>query len=104
MIPRAKTTEDYIDWIQQAIFEIQDLRDCLEYYLDEQGHYPAFLEPLDKQINALFESMKNGTYRWGTEDLEFLALARKHADEIPFVDLLARINETHRHGLDVEDV
>ena len=99
---RAKTVDEYVEWIQQAIFEVQDLKDCLEYYLDEQGKYPAFLAPLEAGVQSLFDGMKQGTYAWGGEDLPFLALAKKHANDIPFVYLLERINETHRKGLDVE--
>ena len=100
---RAKTTDEYVEWIQQAIFEVQDLKDCLEYYLDEQGKYPAFLAPLEQGVQSLLEAMKQGVYVWGSEDLPFLALAKKHASDIPFVYLLERINATHRKGLDIDE-
>jgi len=99
---RAKTVDEYVEWIQQAIFEVQDLKDCLEYYLDEQGKYPAFLAPLERGTQALFDQMKQGDYVWGGEDLSFVVLARRHAKDIPFVHLLERINATHRKGLDVD--
>ncbi|MBT5228650.1 MAG: general secretion pathway protein GspF [Methylococcales bacterium] len=103
MAQQARTVEEYVEWIEQAVFEVGDLRDCLEYYLDEQGKYPAFLDPLEKGIKEMFASMKDGTYQWGTEDLAFLTLARKHASDVPFIYLLDRINATHRKGLDVPE-
>ena len=100
---RAKTVDEYVDWIKQAKFEVKDLKDCFEYHLEEQGSYPAFLVPLEAQINGLYEQMEKGEYQWGREDLPLLELARKHANDIPFVHLLVRINETHRYGLDVQE-
>jgi hypothetical protein len=66
---RAKCIDEYIDGVRQAVFEVGDPQECLQ-----------------------FES----------EDLPFLGLASKCADEIPFHTLLTQINNTHRWGLDAE--
>ena len=63
---------------------------------------PAFLDPLDQGINAVYRAMQEGTYSFGREDLPFMDLAESYADSIPFVTLLKQINETHRKGLEVE--
>jgi hypothetical protein len=98
---RAKTVDEYVEWVRQAVFEVGDLRDCLEFELEDLTRFPAFLDPLEQGIKDLYESMKAGTYSFGREDLPFMDLAEKYADEIPFVTLLKQINETHRKGLEV---
>jgi hypothetical protein len=98
---RARTAGEYADWVKQALFEVQDLRECLEYEMEELGKFPAFLDPLEKGIKQIYRSMCDGNYLFGREDLPFMELADKHAGEIPFHVLLKQINETHRRGLDV---
>jgi hypothetical protein len=98
---RAKTVEEYVDWVRQAVFEVADLRDCLEFEIEDMARFPAFLDPLQEGIQALYDAMKEGHYAFGREDLPFMDLAGKYAEEIPFHTLLKQINETHRRGLDV---
>jgi hypothetical protein len=100
---RAKTVDEYVEWVRQAVFEVGDLRDCLEFELEDLNRFPAFLDPLEQGIAGLYESMKAGSYSFGREDLPFMDLAEKCAEEVPFVTLLKQINETHRKGLEVED-
>lgn len=99
---RARTVEEYVDWVRQAVFEVADLRDCLEYEMEDMARFPAFLDPLQEGIEALYESMKGGRYAFGREDLPFMDLAGKYAEEIPFHTLLKQINETHRRGLEID--
>jgi hypothetical protein len=99
---RAKTVDEYVEWVRQAVFEVGDLRDCLEFELEDLNRFPALLDPLEQGIKDLYESMKAGTYSFGREDLRFMDLAEKYAGEVPFVALLKQINETHRKGLEVE--
>jgi hypothetical protein len=101
---RARTAAEYGDWVKQAAFEVGDLRDCLEYELEDLSKFPAFLEPLQQGIQGLYQSMVEGRYQFGREDLPFMDLAERYADEIPFVTLLKQINETHRKGLDLAPV
>jgi len=99
---RAKTVDEYVDWVRQAVFEIDDLRNCLEFELEDLNRFPAFLDPLDQGIKAVYKSMQDGSYNFGREDLPFMDLAEKYADDIPFLTLLKQINETHRKGLEVD--
>jgi hypothetical protein len=98
---RAKTIDEYVEWVRQAVFEVDDLRNCLEFELEDLNRFPAYLDPLDEGIKGLYASMKEGTYSFGREDLPFMDLAEKYADDIPFLTLLKQINETHRRGLEV---
>lgn len=100
---RAKTVDEYVEWVRQAVFEVGDLRDCLEYELEEQSRFPAFLDPLEEGIKDIYRAMQEGTYAFGREDLPFVDLAERYADEVPFHTLLKQINETHRKGLEAGD-
>lgn len=99
---RAKSVEEYVEWVRQAVFEVGDLRDCLEYELEDLNKFPAFLDPLQEGIKALHQSMVDGSYAFGREDLPFMDVAARYAEEIPFHTLLKQINETHRRGIDVD--
>lgn len=99
---RAKTAQEYIEWVKQAVFEVDDLRECLEFELEDLIRFPAFLDPLEQGIKAVYQSMRDGTYVFGREDLPFMELAERYSDEIPFHTLLKQINETHRRGLAVD--
>ena len=98
---RARSVKEYVEWLDQAVFEADDLRDCLEYEIEDMSTFPVFLDPLEEGIKAVYESMKAGTYSFGREDLPFMDLVARYSEEIPFHTLLSQINETHRHGLDV---
>ena len=105
-LQRARTGEEYAEWVKQAKFEVEDLRECLLYDaedLGERGQFPNFLEFLTEGISQVYDDMCYGRYAFGREDLPFLELAERYADQIPFMLLLKQINETHRRGLDVEE-
>jgi len=100
---RAKSGDEYVEWVRQAVFEIGDLRDCLEYELEDLSRFPAFLDPLEEGIKGIYQSMQDGTYVFGREDLPFMDLAGRYSEEIPFHTLLKQVNETHRRGLEIGD-
>ncbi|MES9855448.1 MAG: hypothetical protein ABW166_02430 [Sedimenticola sp.] len=102
-LQRARTPEEYAEWVKQAKFEIGDLKECLMFEMEEMGRFPAFLQPLEEGISAIYDAMCRGEYAFGREDLPFMDIANHHADEIPFHILLKQINETHRRGLEVEE-
>ena len=99
---RARTVDEYVEWVRQAVFEVDDLRACLEFETEDERSFPDFLDPLDEGIKGLYRSMLDGTYAFGREDLPFMDLAAQFAEEIPFHTLLKQINETHRRGLEVD--
>ena len=88
---RARTPEEYAEWVKQAMFEVGDLKDCLLYEIEDLQRFPVY------------DAMVAGTYQFGREDLLFMEVLRRHEDQIPFHTLLKQINETHRRGLDVPD-
>lgn len=99
---RARSVEEYVEWIRQAVFEVRALRDCLEYEIEDMSKFPAFLDPLEGGIKGVHQAMVDGSYVFGREDLPFMDLAARYSEEIPFHSLLKQINETHRRGLDLE--
>lgn len=102
-LQRARTAEEYAEWVEQARFEVGDLRECLLYDMEEigeMGRFPAFLEPLEEGIGSVYQSMCDGEYAFGREDLPFMEIAEINSEKIPFFILLKQINETHRKGLD----
>jgi len=102
-IPRPKTVEEYVDLVDRAIFEIEELRMAAEYDMESMGDAMGFVNDLERQVRALRLSLSNGTHRFGREDLPFMALVEKQSDHVlPFKYLFQIINETHRDGLDVE--
>lgn len=105
-VQRARSAKEYGDWVGQAKFEVTDLRECLMYDHEEMGEtmrFPVFLDPLEEGVKALHQSMVEGNYHFGREDLPFMELAERFADDIPFILLLRQINETHRYGIDAPD-
>ncbi len=101
---RARTVEQYIELVKQAIFEVEELRMAIEYDMDSMGGALGFIEILEQQMQDLVGSMEKGEYRFMDEDLPFMGMVLEVDDRLlPFKHLLAVINETHRKGLDVDD-
>lgn len=100
---RARTAEEYAEWVKQAMFEVGDLKDCLLYEIGELSRFPAYIEPLEESIKQVYEAMLRGSYQFGREDLMYMHVLRKYEREIPFHTLLKQINETHRKGLDIPE-
>jgi hypothetical protein len=98
---RARSADEYAEWVKQAVFEVGDLRDCFEFEIEDLARFPAFLDPSEEGIKGLFEQMRAGSYQFGREDLPFMDIVHRYGDEIPSSTLLKQINETHRRGIDV---
>ncbi|MCG7894439.1 MAG: general secretion pathway protein GspF [Candidatus Thiodiazotropha taylori] len=101
-LQRARSAEEFVEWVKQALLEVADLRDCYDYQMVELGSYPSFLAPLESAIKELHQVMVDGEYHFEREDLPFMALVDRHSDDIPFAILLRQINETHRKGIDAD--
>jgi len=103
VLRRAKSVEEYIEWVKNARFEVQDLRECVMFEAEESPRFPVYLEPLELSINDLYREMCDGVYRFGREDLPYMELVHQFGDIIPFHLLLKQINETHRKGLEIDE-
>ena len=100
---RARSAQEYAEWVEQAMFEVGDLKDCLLYEIEDLQRFPAYIEPLEEGVKQVYDAMVAGTYQFGREDLPFMEIVRLYEDQIPFHTLLKQINETHRRGLDVPE-
>ena len=104
MLGRPKTPEQYVDLVDQALFEIEDLRLAAEYDMDSMGAATEFLADLEHDVRKLRQAMADGSYRFGKENLPFVNVVQNQDERIlPFKQLLLKINETHIKGLDVDE-
>jgi hypothetical protein len=102
MSERACTAEEYVELVDQVIFDLEELLASTAYDLDEIENTPVYLDILLKEVRELRESMANGSYLFGREDLPFMRLVKKSSEKtLPFIRLIYRINQTHKQGLAV---
>jgi len=103
MLGRPKTAEEYVDLVDQALFEIEDLCMAVEYDTESMGAATEFLQDLERDVRKLRDSMADGSYMFGKENLPFFKVAEQQDERVlPFRQLLLKINETHINGLDAE--
>ena len=101
-IVRARSTDEYVQLIEQAIDEVFDLRQSIEYDEDYMSDARGFIDELEQILKDLYQSMKDGSYEFATGDLPYVALlAKYHEAMVPFKFLLKSINETHLKGLEI---
>lgn len=102
-IVRARSTEEYVSLIEQALDDVWDLRQAIEYDGESMSEAYVFIDELEAGLKETYESMKDGSYKFATGDFPYMAIFEKyHEGIIPFKFLLLRINETHMKGLEVE--
>ena len=100
---RPATVEAYVELINQALFEIADSRDAIEFELDSMEPVAEFINELDAGVKALKQLMVDGTYQFENKDLPFMSIVKKQSYQtLPFKRLLEDINMTHREGLEID--
>jgi hypothetical protein len=99
---KPKTAQQYVDMVDQAIIEVDEFIACLEFDMEDPGDQLRVLNPLLQSLRELRASMADGSYQFGDKDLPFMEVAKKMNTQLPFSQLLALINDTHRNGLDIE--
>jgi hypothetical protein len=104
MTERARTAQEYVELVDQVIFDLEELIASTAYDLDEIDSRPAFLGLLLKEVRELRASMADGSYLFGRQDLPFMRLVRRSNEKtLPFIRMFYRINQTHKLGLDVQE-
>ncbi len=97
---RPASFEQYLDLVDQALFEIDELQRSAEYDEESMGETLFFVADLGESVRALRNSMEDGGYEHADEDLPFMSLVESQELEVlPFKYLLRIINTTHRNGL-----
>jgi len=100
-IRRAASLAAYQDLLEQALYEIEDLRATIEFDSESMSSSIPLLQPLEQELKGLLGAMKDGSYRFSGSDLEMMALVnRTHISMLPFKFLLSQINATHTQGLE----
>ena len=99
---RAHDLTEFTELVRQAMYEVDELRACLEYDDDESATYKPYLDPLDKILREMYESLTTGHYHGVGEgkDLPFMPLFIRHERDIPFREILRTLNATHREGFE----
>ena len=101
---RPKTAQEYVQLVEQALDELGDIEEASSYDFDEIESNLGFVEALKKDLLAMREAMKDGSYQFGRNDLPLMRVIKKHTEnDLPCIRLFYTINQTHRQGLDVSD-
>ncbi len=104
MAERAKTAQEYVDLVDQVIFDLEELQASTAFDIDDVEGNPAYLDVLLKEVRELRVSLADGSYLFGREDLPFMRLVRRSNEKaLPFIRLFYRINQTHKQGLDLPE-
>lgn len=101
-VKRPSTPEEYVQLVESALVELDELRASFEFDMEEMATVPVFIEHLERELRALRQSMADGSYHFENKDLPFMELVNRNLRHIPFSELLATINKTHREGLEIE--
>lgn len=100
---RPRTADEYVEQVRQAMYEVDELRACLDYDHESMKHMAPFIDDLERHVKNIYEDMKQGSYVFQPQsDLPFMDIVNRWGDSIPFYQLLNMINRTHREGLDVD--
>lgn len=100
-MPRPKTAEEYVKLVEQTIIEVEEMIACLEFEAEDSGAQTRYLDPVLANLRDMRAAMADGSYSFEDKDLPFMGVANKLGNSLPFSELLAVINHTHRKGLDV---
>jgi len=99
---KPENVDDYIELIDQAIFETAELIACANDEGEGEAEFslmlPAFRE-LEAGLKALrAEIMRNEHRVGGGHDLPFMPLVQRERKQLPFVTLLDAINLAYKKG------
>jgi len=101
---RARTADEYVALVKDALYEVQDMRAAIEYDEEGMGDGSKVIAELEEILNDIYKSMQQGDYCWHTGDLKYMDLIRDLDDGVvPFHSLLIRINDTHKNGLEPDE-
>lgn len=99
---KPQNVDDYIELIDQAIFEIDELFACAEDEGDDDTEFTA-MTPVLRQIEAALKSLRaeieGGEYAiGGGADLPIMKVVNEVRRRLPIVTLIDDTNRTHKNG------
>ncbi len=102
MNEQPKTAEEYVRLVEQALDELEDILEASSFDFDEVESNLGFVEALKKELTEMRESMQDGSYQFGRNDLPLMRIVKQHTEkDLPCIRLFYTINQTHRQGLDI---
>jgi len=100
---KPKNVDDYVELINQALFEIEDLIMCADDEGDGDTEFSTMMPDLrviEAGLKALHAEILGGDYVIGRgEDLPFMPVVQKVRKRLPIVTLIDAINSAHKKGL-----
>jgi len=99
---KPKNVDDYVELINQALFEIEDLIMCADDEGDGDTEFSTMMPDLrviEAGLKALHAEILGGDYVIGRgEDLPFMPVVQKVRKRLPIVTLIDAINSAHKKG------
>lgn len=98
-----KNIDEYLDLVDQAIHEIEELLLCAEdegeaYDYDFSELMPVYRQ-IEEELKRLHADILAGRHVFANdEDLAFMPLVRRFGGRIPFRTLLEALNTAHKAG------
>jgi hypothetical protein len=99
-----KTRDEFLDLVDQLIFEIEEVLMCAQDEGDpEDSEFSELLpmyEQLSQDLKQLHAEVMQGRHAFGADqDVPFMPLVNKWKDRLPFYNLFATLNIANRQGL-----
>ena len=103
MLRKIRTPEDFIAMVKELREDVFDLREACEFDPDEMGRATLIVEPLERSVEALYQSFVDGTYEFKDEELPYMSIVKEnnYTAILPMLHLLKEVNRIHREGLDI---
>ena len=101
MAQTPRSVKEFLDFGDQALFEMEELVTCVDEDLDDE--MVDLAQPFASICHALrqvLEDVKRGEYLFAdSTDLPFMSLANNYRHVIPVYSLLDSLNRAHRSGI-----
>ena len=99
---KARNVDDYVELINQALFEIEDLILCAEDEGEADAEFSAVmpdLRAIEAGLKALHAEILGGNYVIGRgEDLPCMPVVQKVRKRLPIAVLIDAVNSAHKKG------
>lgn len=99
---KPQNVDDYLELIDQAMFEVGDLIASAEYEGEGDAAFTTLMPVLgqiDAGLKALWKELESDNYAIGRgEDLPFMPVVIEHRNQLPIAGLLETINLAHKKG------
>ena len=104
LVRRPATMEEYLELIESALFDVDELRMSVEFDMEFMEGAMGFVDPLAKDLRDMQNAIKDGSYEFADNDFPFMPIVQSQPNlNLPFKPVLRMINETHRKGLQTEE-